>query len=408
MTADQTSHPGQTADSGHSIDPALFREVMGHYPTGVVLVTGVHPDGEELAAIMGTFTSVSLDPPLVAFLPMKNSRSFLRLQECESMCINVLTGDQEAVSRAIATRRENKFEGLTTYRSPSGDPVLAGSLAWIDVRLHDVIDAGDHWIAMCRVIDLHVDNPTGPLIFFQGGYGRFTIPSLIARMEEDLVAPIQQAHRARAELEQLANRFGCEAALLAEVSPDELATVASATAPDKSVEASLGTRVPMVPPLGDMFIAAKGPEAEERWLGKALTSEVRDQAQDRVRFARRAGYSLSFLPEDDANPYREMVEATRLWSKGGLTPAQERQVRESVAQASVCYHVRELEPEKRYDIGSVVVPIVSKEGHVVHILRMSQLPRRSSGQEIRVWIETLRAAARRIGANLTLEGPPAP
>ena len=264
-----------------SIDPALFREVMGHYPTGVVLVTGSHPDGEDVAAIMGTFTSVSLEPPLVAFLPMKSSSSFRRLQQCPSMCINILTGDQEAVGRMIASRKTNKFEDLAIYRSPSGDPILQGSLAWIDVRLRETIEAGDHWIAMCDVKDLQIDTPTGPLIFFQGGYGRFTVPSLIARLEEDLVGAVKCAQVARPELEGLANIFGCEASLITELNRDEFACVASAIPPGIAPEDCLGNRIPA-------------------------------DFAERVGDAARVGYSLSFRSEDGgaAGP-RELAPGQR-------------------------------------------------------------------------------------------------
>lgn len=201
-----------------AIDPQVFREVMGHYPTGgVVVVTGVHPDGEELALIMGTFNSVSLEPPMVSFMPMKTSGTWERLRECATMCINVLTGDQESLGRTIAMRKKDKLAGLELDRSPSGDPILVGSLAWIDVKLGQVVDAGDHWIALCDVMDLTVENPAGPLIFFQGGYGRFIVPSLIARVEQDITAAVRQAELARADLEELAFGLGVEATLLTKV-----------------------------------------------------------------------------------------------------------------------------------------------------------------------------------------------
>ncbi len=127
-----------------SLDGAKLREVLGHYPTGVVLVTGTAADGERLAMIVGTFTSVSLEPALVAFLPMRSSGTFARLRECESLCINILSGDQEEVCRTIVARREDKFRDLDWFppSPPSGDPVLAGSVAWLDVRLTDTIEAG--------------------------------------------------------------------------------------------------------------------------------------------------------------------------------------------------------------------------------------------------------------------------
>jgi len=162
-------------ESAVKFDQRLFRDVMGHYPTGVTIVTGVHPAGEQLAMVVGTFASVSLEPALVSFSPMKTSRTFQQLAECDSMCINVLTGHQEHIGRTIAGRKADKFEGLDWHPSPSGAPVLADSLAWIDVRLARTVEAGDHWIALCEVIDLAITNPQAPLIFFQGGYGRFAV-----------------------------------------------------------------------------------------------------------------------------------------------------------------------------------------------------------------------------------------
>ena len=116
------------------IDQKTFREVTGHYPTGVAVVTGRDADGDILALVVGTFSSVSLDPPLVSFLPMKTSRTFERMQECKSLCINVVGGEQEDVVLTIAQRWENKLDEIDWFPSPSGDPVLADSVALLDTR----------------------------------------------------------------------------------------------------------------------------------------------------------------------------------------------------------------------------------------------------------------------------------
>ena len=81
-------------DATRSIDPLRYREVMGHYPTGVTVVTGFAEGGEPVGMVVGTFTSVSLDPPLVAFLPTVASQTFARLRTAEAFCINVLAHDQ--------------------------------------------------------------------------------------------------------------------------------------------------------------------------------------------------------------------------------------------------------------------------------------------------------------------------
>lgn len=157
-----------------TIDPLVLRGVLSHYPTGVVLVTGTHPDGTDIALVVGTFLSVSLEPPLVAFLAMQGSGSFAQLQHCPSICVNILGAHQEPAARAIASRRVDKLEGFEVGRSPAGNPVLGGSLAWIDVEITDVTPAGDHFLVMCSVLDLAVLQECAPLLFSQGGYGRFT------------------------------------------------------------------------------------------------------------------------------------------------------------------------------------------------------------------------------------------
>jgi 3-hydroxy-9,10-secoandrosta-1,3,5(10)-triene-9,17-dione monooxygenase reductase component len=98
------------------IDPERFREVLGQYPTGVVVVTAMGPADDALGMTVGSFTSVSIDPPLVAFLPSKMSSSWRSLRESGgSFCVNVLSSDQEDVCRAIAMRKHNKFDGMPWF-----------------------------------------------------------------------------------------------------------------------------------------------------------------------------------------------------------------------------------------------------------------------------------------------------
>ena len=87
------------------MEPGRFRHVLGHFPTGVVVVTAMHEEGGPVGMAVGSFTSVSLDPPLVAFLPDRSSTSFPKIRDAGSFCINVLANDQEHVCRAWAARR---------------------------------------------------------------------------------------------------------------------------------------------------------------------------------------------------------------------------------------------------------------------------------------------------------------
>ncbi|MTD17093.1 flavin reductase [Nakamurella sp. YIM 132087] len=159
------------------IEARHFRDVLGHFPTGVVVVTAIGPDGEPAGMAIGSFTSVSLDPPLVAFLPAKTSTSWPRMSGAESFCVNVLGHPQAELGRAFARSGGPKFDGLAWTPAPSGAPVLPGVLAWIDCRRSDVHSAGDHWIVLGEVTALSADpEAEGPLVFYRGAFGHFAVP----------------------------------------------------------------------------------------------------------------------------------------------------------------------------------------------------------------------------------------
>lgn len=157
-----------------AFDGATFRRVLGHYPTGVCVVTVVEQDEQPTGMVVGSFTSVSLDPPLVAFFPAKNSQSWPRIEKVGKFCVNILASDQQALCRQFSAKgAEDKFAGVTHRVSANGSPILEGVVAWIDCQLEAVHEAGDHYIVLGRVMALEVETPGKPLLFFQGGYGEF-------------------------------------------------------------------------------------------------------------------------------------------------------------------------------------------------------------------------------------------
>lgn len=155
-------------------DSARFRQVLGHFPTGVTVVTASAADGPVGLAV-GSFASVSLDPPLVAFFPDRKSSSWPQIEQAGSFCVNILAEDQEEVCRRFASKGDDKFAGLGWKKSGSGAPILDGVLAWIDCDIDQVTDAGDHHCVLGRVRELEVTHDGGPLLFFRGGYGRFAV-----------------------------------------------------------------------------------------------------------------------------------------------------------------------------------------------------------------------------------------
>jgi 3-hydroxy-9,10-secoandrosta-1,3,5(10)-triene-9,17-dione monooxygenase reductase component len=120
-----------------------------------------------------SFTSLSLDPPLVAFCPAKSSSSWPRIQPSKAFCVNVLTEDQEEVCRVFATKGADKFRGVGWRPGESGSPIIHESLAWIDCRIETIHEAGDHLIVVGRVLEMGASHAGKPLLFYRGGYGRF-------------------------------------------------------------------------------------------------------------------------------------------------------------------------------------------------------------------------------------------
>jgi flavin reductase (DIM6/NTAB) family NADH-FMN oxidoreductase RutF len=148
--------------------------VLGHYPTGVCVVTALSDDGGASAMVVGSFTSVSLDPPLVAFFPDRGSTSWPKIEAAGKFCVNVLGSHQEDLCRRFASKASDKFESLSYSLSDNGNPVLEDVVAWIDCRLSAVHEAGDHYIAIGETLQLELVRPESPLLFFRGGYGSFS------------------------------------------------------------------------------------------------------------------------------------------------------------------------------------------------------------------------------------------
>jgi flavin reductase (DIM6/NTAB) family NADH-FMN oxidoreductase RutF len=166
--------PDPGFDSGH------FRSVMGHFPTGVTIVSGKSDDGTPHGFTIGSFTSVSLDPPLVGFLPQIGSATWDAIAPSDSFCVNVLSEQQADLCWKFAKSgtESTRFEDVDWSPAPSGSPVLARAVAWIDCAVEAVHEVGDHLFVLGRVQALEADAnhdglPPKPLVFYRGTIGGF-------------------------------------------------------------------------------------------------------------------------------------------------------------------------------------------------------------------------------------------
>ena len=162
-------------------DPQRFRQVLGHFATGVTVITGMH-EGQPAGFACQAFTALSLDPPLVLFCPGKSSGTWPRIARIGELGVNMLAAQQRDLARKFGVTAADKFDGVQWTPARNGAPILDGVLAWASCTVETVHEAGDHFIVIARVTELGDTRPADagpggtrpgdPLLFYRG---RFTL-----------------------------------------------------------------------------------------------------------------------------------------------------------------------------------------------------------------------------------------
>jgi flavin reductase (DIM6/NTAB) family NADH-FMN oxidoreductase RutF/DNA-binding IclR family transcriptional regulator len=289
--------PASTDGSASGLDRRQFRNVLGQYPTGVTLITATPPDGEPVGMVVGTFTSVSLDPPLVGFLPDRSSSSWPRIEAAGSFTANVLTSSQEDVVRAFTQKQDDRFTRSEWLPTASGGLRLQGAAAWVDCIIEEVRPAGDHYVVLGAVQDLgDGDSADLPLLFLRGGYGSFSIPS-VQSTDTALFSHLAAVDAARTEIEALAADLQVEC--LVTVAIEDVVVVASAAGLQWSpgrFRAPVGVAFPLAAPLSPTHVAWGGDEAVRRWIDEGrriLGSLDADLVNEELKTVRERGYEVA-------------------------------------------------------------------------------------------------------------------
>ena len=371
------------------MDSQFYREVMGHYPTGVVLVSGMC-DGAPVGMVIGSFSSVSLDPPLVSFMPMKSSRSYVRLLEAPVLCINVLAHDQIDICRVLAGSAPDKFDKVAWSLSPEGAPVLHDAVAYIHCTLAEQFEAGDHWITLCRIIAMEVARPVTPLLFFQGGYGGFSPRAMSARGDAELFAALRLADVARPHVEELATRLQCEAAVLVAVDEDTLTTAVSAYGGAAQMAERLGQRIPLIPPIGLAYVAGAEQRVVDRWLAKAADPDQVPSYRGRLDDVLSRGVEIT-LAGSDAHELEQLMDSLGEYGAGRLTPAQQRALSADVSRAPHFPQEVRLDDDIVVDVLAIIAAVHNPEGDTSMLVRIAQLPRSPRGATVKDWVAQLQA-----------------
>lgn len=152
------------------IAPPEFRRLLGHFATGVTIITLVRPDGRPAGMTASSLASVSLEPPLVSVCVGLDAEIHPLLAGADRWTVNVLADDQEALSRRFAEADGNRFDGIGYATTPGGLVLLAGALAHIECEPYAHYPAGDHTLFLGRVVG-GATNAGSPLLYYRGGYG---------------------------------------------------------------------------------------------------------------------------------------------------------------------------------------------------------------------------------------------
>lgn len=153
-------------------DPRTLRDALGCFGTGVTVVTTLDADGNPIGLTANSFTSVSLDPPLLLVCLAKSAGSLPAFVAAERFAVNVLHTGQQIVSGRFASRQEDRFAATPWERWEDSAPILTGSLASFDCKIHDQVNAGDHVLLIGRVQQVRFEPRRDPLLYFRGRYRR--------------------------------------------------------------------------------------------------------------------------------------------------------------------------------------------------------------------------------------------
>lgn len=156
-----------------TIDPDIFKACMGQLAAGVTIVT-MRAGEEDHGFTATSFTSLSLDPALVLVCVVKAQRSHALIEEAKHFCVNILSTEQKDEGGKFASSKTpDRFAGIDVSRAETGAPILPGSLAWVDCKLRDTFDGGDHSIFVGEVVAGAAPGEGEPLLYFNRAWGKF-------------------------------------------------------------------------------------------------------------------------------------------------------------------------------------------------------------------------------------------
>jgi flavin reductase (DIM6/NTAB) family NADH-FMN oxidoreductase RutF len=159
---------------GDELDARALRQAFGCFPSGVTAVCGM-VDGLPVGMAASSFTSVSIDPPLVSVCVANESATWQALRKLDGLGVSVLSTDHELACRQLAAKSGDRFAGLAWYATDEGAVMMEGSALHLVCTLDAELPAGDHHIALLRIRELQLSHEVPPLVFHQSAFRRLVL-----------------------------------------------------------------------------------------------------------------------------------------------------------------------------------------------------------------------------------------
>jgi flavin reductase (DIM6/NTAB) family NADH-FMN oxidoreductase RutF/DNA-binding IclR family transcriptional regulator len=382
------------SERAETIDSKWYRQVLGQYPTGVCLIAATQTDGTPIGMIVGSFTSVSLDPPLVAFFPDRGSGSWAKLSECRHFCVNILSAEQEEACRKLASRAPDKFAAIGYDLSPLGSPIIRGVVAWIDCELHRIERAGDHFIVLGLVRGLEIAAGGLPLLFFQGGYGKFAPSSLMASDTHGMLAEqLRIVDCARPEMERIASDLAAQCVASTRAGDDLIFVASAGQSKSGAPTVPVGQRVPFAPPLGSIFAAWLPAKEVEQWIGTGTDEAQRQAYRTALAIVRERGFAVGL-------PRQKVHQAFTDRLQGQLASSEIKPGKFNDLVAGLQFDPAEMAAEANEEALMITAPIFDSAGDVVVSLTVQGFAPPTSKAEARQNVARVVEGAKRITAAL--------
>ncbi|MCX6504540.1 MAG: flavin reductase family protein [Actinobacteria bacterium] len=170
-----SEHPADATEKVYESGEKEFRTVMGRFATGITIITAIDND-EPVGVAANSFTSVSLEPPLVLFCVARTSSTWPRIEKGRKFAVNILGEHQEEVSGLFASKNVDRFADIDWHRGQGGSPVLHDTIGYLDCEFWAEYDGGDHIIVVGKVVDLGINREVNPLLYYGGAYHRLHSP----------------------------------------------------------------------------------------------------------------------------------------------------------------------------------------------------------------------------------------